>query len=158
MNKFDENYHVVGLASPVDTITSTVNSDVIDMRYYHSVTFLVYFGTITTDVCVMTVEECDNVTPSNHTAIAFKYRESGATATSDAFGDITAVASTGVTASAADDDHIFLITVDASELSEGYPCVRLVADPGGSMSACEIAILAILDPRYPQNAQLTAIT
>ena len=157
MNNFDERYHVVGLASPVDTTTTTVSSDVVNMENYHAVTFLVYFGTITGDTVVVTVEECDDVTPSNSTPIIFKYRESGATGTSDAWGDITAATVAGFTAAADDDDHILMIGIDASELSAGYPMVRVVADPGSSASAVEIAILAILDPRYPQSAQVTAI-
>ena len=158
MNDFGERQHIVGLASPADSAGVAVSSDIVDLRYYHRVTFLVYLGTITGDVVTLTVEECDDVTPSNNTAIAFNYRESGATGTSDAFGAKTAATSSGVAAAATDDDHIFLIDLDASELSAGYPCARVVATPGGSASASEIAILAILDPRYPQNAQLTAIT
>jgi len=154
---FDEKSHTVGLVSPVDTAATTVNSVVVNMENYHNVDFAVYFGTITGDTATITVEECDDTTPSNSTAIAFKYRESGATGTSDTYGDITTATSSGVTVADDDDDHIFLISLDASELSDGYPMVRVVVDPGSSMSACEVAILAILDPRYPQNAQVTAI-
>ena len=154
---FDEKTHIVGLASPVDTTTTTVSSDIVNLENYHQVDFIVYFGTITDDTVVVTVEECDDVSPSNSTAIAFNYRESGATGTSDTFGDITAATSTGFTAAADDDDHILLISLDASELAAGYPMARVVADPGSSASAVEIAILAVCYPRYPQNAQITAI-
>lgn len=158
MISFNERRHIVGLATPVDTTSTTVTSDIVSLKNYHGGEFILYFGTITGDTVVVTVEECDDVTPSNNTAIAFNYRKSGATLVSDAYGDITASASTGVTIAATDDDKILAISLDASELSAGFPCVRIVADPGGSASAVEIAILCILDPRYPQNDQLTALT
>ena len=158
MISFNERRHIVGLADPVDTTSSTVTSDIVSLKNYHGGEFLVYFGDITGDTVVVTVDECDDVSASNSTAIAFNYRLSGATGTSDAYGAITAATSTGVTISATDDNKILAISIDASELSAGFPCVRIVADPGGSASAVEIAILCILDPRYPQNAQLTALT
>jgi hypothetical protein len=158
MLSFNERRHIVGLATPVDTTSTTVNSDVVNMGKFHGGEFLVYFGTITGDTVVVTVEECDDVTPTNSTAIAFNYRQSGVTGTSDAYGAITAATSSGVTISATDDDKILAISVDSSELSAGFPYLRIVADPGGSASAVEIAILCILDPRYPQNAQITALT
>jgi len=153
-----EKINVIGLTSPVDTTSTTVNSDVINMGKYPRVDFLVYLGTITGDTAVITLEECDDVTPSNSAAIAFNYRESAATGTSDLWGSITAATSSGVTASAADDDHIFCISVDASELADGYPYARIVVDPGGSASACEVAILALADGRNKQNIPITALT
>ncbi len=155
---FDEQFHVVGLSSPADSGGAAVTSDIVNVGKYHSVDLIVYFGTITGDTITLTVEECDDVTPSNNTAIAFNYRESGATGSSDAFGDRTAATSSGVTVAATDDDHIFLISIDGSELSDGYPYVRVVATPGGSASASEVAIIAVLKPRYAQQAQITAIT
>ena len=154
----DERLHVVGLASPVDTTSTTVESDIVNLKGYHAVEFLVYFGTITGDSVVVTLEECDDVTPSNNTAIVFKYRKSGATGTSDAFGDITAATTSGVTITASDDDKILMISIKSDELSAGFPYARIVADPGGSASAVEIAILAVMTPRYPQNDQITALT
>jgi len=153
-----EKYHVVGLVSPVDTASTTVNSDVINMGKNHAACIAVYIGTITGDTAVITVEECDDVTPSNSTAIDFRYRESGATGTSDAFGDMATAASTGVTVAATDDDHIFLIDIDADELSDGYPYLRVVIDPGASASACEVAVVAFLDGRYKQNDAPSALT
>lgn len=156
--RFDEEYHVVGLASPVDTTSTTVSSDIVNLGKYHSATFVIYLGTITGDTAVVTVKECDDVTPTNSTAIAFQYRESGATGTSDAYGSITAATISGFTFAADDDDHILLIDIDGSQLSDGYPYVQIIVDPGGSASACEVAILAIMKPRFAQNAQVTAIT
>jgi len=158
MNNFDEQYHIVGLSSPADSAGVAVSSDIVNVGKYHSADFVVYIGTLTGDTATITVEECDDVTPTNNTAIAFNYRESGATGTSDAYGSKTAATTSGVTVAATDDDHIFLVSIDGAELSDGYPYARVVVTPGGSASASEVAILAILRPRYAQNAQSTAIT
>lgn len=152
----DQTVHVVGLTSPVDTASTTVNSDVIGVKEYHAIEFLVYFGTITGDTVAVTVEECDNVTPSNTTAIAFKYRKGAATGT-DSMGAVTDATASGVSMAATDDDKLLLIDVDPRALSADRPYLRVVADPGASASAVEIAILALLRPRYAQSAQLSAV-
>ncbi len=68
---FDEQYHTVGLASTADSGGASVTSDIVNLGKYHSADFLIYFGTITGDTIAVTLEECDDVTPSNSTAIAF---------------------------------------------------------------------------------------
>jgi hypothetical protein len=155
---FNNKTHVVGLASPVDSAGSAVTSDIINVGKYHSQSFLVYLGTLTGDTAVVTVEECDDVTPTTNTAIAFRYRESGATGTSDAYGALTAATSSGFTFAATDDDHILMIDINGADLTDGFPYARVVVTPGGSASASEVAILAIGEPRYPQSDQVTAIT
>ena len=137
----------IGLTSPVDTVATTVNSDVVTCKNLQWIDFIVYFGTITGDTVVVTVNECDDTTPSNSTAIAFKYRK-GAAVTTDTDGAVTAATSTGVTMSAGDDDKVLIISVNPDDLTTGYPNLRVVADPGASASAVEIAIIAVAYPRY----------
>jgi hypothetical protein len=72
-------------------------------------------------------------------------------------GAVTDATTSGVTIAATDDDKLLLIDVDPAALSAGRPYLRVVADPGASASAVEIAILAILKPRYAQNSQLSAV-
>jgi hypothetical protein len=155
---FNNETHIVGLSSPADSAGVAVTSDIVNVGKYHSVSLLVYLGTLTGDTAVVTVEECDDVTPTTNTAIAFRYRESGATTTSDAYGAVTAATSSGFTFAATDDDHILMIDINGADLTDGYPYVRVVVTPGGSASASELAILAVLRPRYPQSDQTTAIT
>ena len=137
----------LGLISPVDTVATTVNSDIVNCKNLQAIDFLVYFGTITGDIVVVTVEECDDISASNSTAIAFKYRKGAAVGT-DTDGAVTASASTGVSISAGDDDKLLIISVNPDDLTDGYPMLRVVADPGASASAVEIAILAVAYPRY----------
>lgn len=152
----DELIHVVPLLAPIDITTSTTVSDVVNMARAHSIQFCVQFGVITDDTAVITVLECDDVSPSNSTAIAFSYRESSAVGT-DSMGDRTAATSTGVTVAADDDGKAFYIDVDASELSDGYPYIQVSVDPGSSMSVCLMSISCMIDARYPQETQISAV-
>ncbi len=153
-----EQVHVVPLLAPVDAGSGTLQSDVVGVKEYLNIQFLVNFGVITGDEVVVTVEECDNVTPSNSTAIAFKYRKTSAVGT-DLTGAITAVtvAATGATMSASDDGKMFLIDVDPAALTDGFPYLRVVANPGGSASVVLLSMLALLRPRYPQAVQISAV-
>jgi hypothetical protein len=151
---FDPRY--IGLASPVDTASTTVNSDVIGCKELTAIDFLVYFGTITGDTVVVTVEECDDVTPSNSTAIAFKYRKGAAVGT-DTDGAVADATTAGVTIAATDDDKVLTISVDPAALTAGYPYLRVVADPGASATAVEIAIVAVAWPRYASATNLSLV-
>lgn len=150
------NPRYVGLASPVDTASTTVNSDVIGCKELNSIDFLVYFGTITGDTVAVTVEECDDVTPTNSTAIAFTYRKGAAVGT-DTDGAVTAATTSGVTIAATDDDKVLTVSVDPAALTDGYPYLRIVADPGASASAVEIAIVAVCWPRYGSTTNLSLV-
>jgi hypothetical protein len=108
---------VVQLTSPVDTTSTTVNSDVIGTKELIGIKFVVSFGTITGDTVVVTVEECDDTTPSNSTAIAYSYSKDGAAIGTDTAGAWTAVASTGVTIADTDDDKNLIIKVDPAALT-----------------------------------------
>lgn len=147
----------VGLATPVDTTSTTVNSDVVNAGKCIWIDFLVSFGTITGDTVVVTVEECDDTTPSNSTAIAFKYRKGAAVGT-HTDGSITAATTSGVTIAATDDDKLLTIGVDPDALSDGYPYLRVVADPGASASAVEIDILAVAMPKYAGETNISLVT
>jgi hypothetical protein len=148
---------VVQLTSPVDTGSTTVNSDVIGTKELIGIKFVVSMGTITGDTVVVTVEECDDTTPSNSTAIAYLYSKDGAAIGTDTAGAWTAATTSGVTLAATDDDKNLIIKVDPAALTDAYPYLRVVADPGGSASACEIAINAIVEERYNQSTNLSLV-
>lgn len=153
MAKFnDELIHVVPAIAPASLSTATA-SDVIGLKEYHRVQFVVVFGAVDASDCVVTVEECDDTTPTTDTAIAFYYRKSSALGT-DSMGDRTAATSSGVTIANADDNKILLIDIDASDLSEGYPYVKVVLTPGGTTIAGAVAFLY---PRYAKATQISAV-
>lgn len=158
MSKFfaGEEVHVVPLLAPVDAAAVAKSSDVIGVKEYQGIQFLVEFGVITGDTCVVTVLECDDTTPSNSTAIAFKYRKSAAVG-SDSMGALTAATASGVSMTASDDGKALLIDVDPAALSSGRPYLMVTATPGGSMTVCLLAMQAILRPRYAQASQVSAV-
>lgn len=154
--QYGEFVHVVPAISPVDITTTTTYTDVIGVKEYSWIRFLISFGAITGDTVVVKVYECDDTTPTNSAAIAASYRLSSATGT-DSMGAITTLAAAGLTITATDDNKVLCIDVNPASLSAGYPYLRVELDPGASMSACLVSAVALLTPRYPQNAQLSAV-
>lgn len=151
MNNLSEIRHYIPLSSPVDTAASTVTTVGVDVGDCTSVDFLVFFGSITGDTVVVTVEECTSAAGAGNTAIGFEYRYTAAAGT-DTLGAIATATSAGVTVTADDDDKILIISIDpALVAAAGGPYARVVANPGGSASAVEIAILASVTPRNAQN-------
>lgn len=149
--------HPVPLLAPVDIAGSATSTDIVGVKEYLEVEFLVEFGVITGDVVVVTVQECDDTTPSNSTAIPFKYRKTSAVGT-DLTGALTAAtAAGGATMSATDDGKSFLIDVDPAALTDGFPYLKAVITPGGSASVCLVAAQAVLRPRYPQAVNISAV-
>jgi len=147
-------YHLIPLIAPVDTASATLESDVFDAGEAVAVEIQVAFGVITGDTVVVTIEECDDIVPTNQTAIAFKYRLSSAVGT-DSMGAIADAAVGGVTVADTDDNKILEIFVDPQALSDGYPYLRVVADPGGSASVVLAAAVANILPRKnPPNSMV----
>jgi len=155
MNKLGD-LHIIHCISPVDTAAVAASGDVVDCAEAHELEFLVLLGTITGDTVVVTVRECDDTTPTNSTAIAFSYQKGAALGT-DTMGEVTAATTSGVTMSATDDDKILRCFVNPASFDSGYRYARVVVTPGGSMSACEIAAIAILRKRYPQEVPASAV-
>ena len=150
---------IVGCGAPIDTNGAGLSGDIVGLKGYDHVTLIVYVGNVAGDI-TLTVEECDNVTPSNNTAIAFNYRKAsaGAAGSSELDGALTAATTSGITiAAASDDNKIIVVEIDAAELSSGYPYVRAVlSDPSAAGLATIIAILS--QARYLKDVPLTAIT
>lgn len=149
--------HDLPVLAPVDAGSTTKNTDVVFLRHYEGVKFTIPFGVITGDDAVVTVEECDDATPSNYTAIPFKYRKSAAVG-ADSMGAIADATVAGVTVSSGDDGKELVIEVDGRQLSDGYPGVRCVIDPGSSMSVCLVAAVAeFYGPRYGGDEQPSSV-
>jgi hypothetical protein len=141
-----EKYHPIPLIAPVDTAAVTLNSDVIDAGEAIAIAFQVHLGVITGDDLVITVEECDDIVPTTQTAIAFKYRKSSAVGT-DSLGAVTDSLAAGLTVLAADDNKMIEIYVDPAALTADYPYLRVVVDPGASMSVLLAGITVNILPR-----------
>lgn len=106
-----------------DAFAGTKNTDIVNMGFAEKMTWLVYTDGGTTGKTTITVEACDDVTPSNTSAVAFRYRKSTAGVT-DAVGALTAATTAGFDTTPAE-TNIYEIEVSASALPVGYPFVRL---------------------------------
>jgi len=149
---------IVGCGAPIDTNGAGLSGDIVGLKEYDHVTFLVYVGNVAGDI-TLTVEECDTIAPGANTAIAFNYRKAsaGAAGSSELDGALTAAGTGGITiANATDDNKLIAIEIDAAELTDGYPYVRvLCSDPS---AAGLVAIIAILSQaRYLKDVPPSAI-
>jgi hypothetical protein len=124
------------------------------MKKYAHVDIIIGLG-VTGAASTVTVEECDDVTPSNSTAIAFAYYAE-ATAGGDTLGARTAATTAGF-ATGTGDGIFYVISIDADELTDGYPYLRVaMSDPG---AATFVSIIAVLSgARYGRPQSATEIT
>jgi hypothetical protein len=120
-----ENMHFVQGKAPVaDALAGTVGSDVVNCENAHWVCWVLQKGVGTTGTSTITVEACDDVTPSNTAAIPFFYRN---VTTGDTATALTAATTAGFTTTAGS-AHMVLVAADCAELAaSGYGYMRLKA-------------------------------
>jgi hypothetical protein len=146
-----EEGHVVNILPPQD-IAAGVSSDVFSMKGYAHATIIVQCGSTNADAGNVTIEECDNFTPTTDTAISFNYYAE-TTDTGDTLGAKTYAASIDVSAN---DNVMYVIEIDAAQLTDGYPNLILKwSAAGGATIASAVAILS--GARYASAESATAI-
>lgn len=134
-----EQEHIVNALPPID-IDGGANSDIFSMKDASHVSIIIQAG-VTGAASTVTVEECDDVTPSNSTAIAFKYAAE-TSAAGDTLSSLTAATTAGF-ATSTNDNIFYVIEIDAEELTEGYPYLRVVfSDPGAATIVSVVAVLS----------------
>lgn len=147
-----EEGHLVQALAAVD-INGGTNTDVWSMKNHAHCTIIIGLG-VTGGATTVTVQECDDFTPSNSTAIAFSYYAEE-TAGGDTLGARTAATTAGFAAST-NDGVFYVIEVDADDLSDGFPNLRVAfSNPGGITFASVFALLT--GARYAQEQSATAI-
>ena len=147
---------VTGLDPAADSLTATAVTDVINATNAKAVHFIIHKGVGATGTSTVTVEACDNVTPSNTTAIPFIYQLCSATGTSDVMGAITKATTAGFT-TAVGSGQIYMITVDTDQLApSGRKYVRLKAVETTD-SAQLAGIIVLIESQYPRAIHATAI-
>lgn len=152
--QLQERVHVVnGLPPAADRYNSNPAGDVVSLANFSHFMALLSEGAGGTGTAEITVEACDNFTPSNTVEIPFKYR---VRTTGDTWGALTQATADGVTPAAGANKDV-QIFVEAADLPEGYPNVRVkltevVNDP------CVAGLMYILSgPRYTKAIMETAI-
>jgi len=145
----------VGIAAVADAFSGTVHSDVFSMKNHNRGLFIVHWGVGTTGTTLITVEACDDVTPSNVSAIAFYYRVTVAGA---APGAITAAAAAGFTTTAGS-NQVIEIEFPAENLNaSGYSYVRLTAVEQTNDPLLGGVLFQALEPRFPSAVQASIVT
>jgi len=148
-----EEAHVVNILPPQD-VSGAVNSDVFSMEGFAHATIIVTAGSTNADAGNVTVEECDDFTPTNSTAIVFSYYAE-TTAAGDTLGARTAATVAGIDVSG-NDNIMYVIEIDAAQLTDGYPCLRIAWSAcGGATYGAAIAILT--GSRFAGDQNATAI-
>ena len=145
--------HPVHILPPQD-VSGGVNSDVFSMGKYSHASIIVTGGSTNADAGNVTVEECSNFTPSASTAIAFNYFAE-TTAAGDTLSAKMAATAAGIDVSG-NDNIMYVIEIDASQLTDGYPCLRVCWSAcGGATLGQAVAILS--GARYGSDQSDTAI-
>jgi len=118
-----EIHWVKGIDPIADAFSGTVATDIFE-ALGHEVVFIIYKGVGTTGTSTITVLACDDIVPTNTTAVPFRYRTC---TTGDTWGDWTAATVTGF-ATTAGSSQLYEIRVDPADLgATGYGYVKLVA-------------------------------
>ena len=148
-----EEMHVVNILPP-QSITDAVVSDVFSMKNHQHATIIVTAGSTNANAGNITIEECDNFTPTNDTAIGFTYYKEETDA-GDTLSEKQTATTTGIDVSA-NDNIMYVIEIDAAELTDGYPNLILKwSAPGGATLVSAVAVLS--GARYSGSENATAI-
>jgi len=163
--RYAEGLKVLPILAPSDISGSAAtSSQPIWLREVQWVSFLVYFGAMTsdsTDTITVTVESSTGQsTASTDEAIAFNYRLASAVAT-DSMGAITAATSDGLAITAdAYDNKALIIDVDPAYVAgkdTDAVYLRLVFTRSSTdLASFFVGATAILEPRYPGNSMNSA--
>lgn len=140
-----QTYHVVNALAPTsDSLSGEKTTPAISMKDWDHLSFIIQCGAGATGTSKITVEGCDDTTPTNTEAIAFRYQEC---LTGDTFGELKQVGAVGFDTAAAA-NKMYKIEVDARDLPEDMSYVRLkaVEQVDSSVTAGIIAVLT--NPRY----------
>jgi len=148
---------VNGVAPSSDVYDSDPATDVVFFKNYDRIMFVLIQKTAgsNTGTATVTLEKCDDATPTTATAVAFTYWKNEAAATADTFTKATATTA-GFTTTA-NKTAIYIVEAKASDMGDGFPACRLqlteaVDDP---VIGCVLAICG--DARYPGDSLPTAI-
>jgi len=115
---------VKGIDPVADAFSGAVSTDVFSMADHKTAVAIITKGVGAVGTSTITVQACDDVVPTNTSAIPFKYQT---ILSGDTPGAITSVAATGF-ATTAGSSQRYLVYVDASDLAaSGYKYCRITA-------------------------------
>jgi hypothetical protein len=143
-----------GLVPVADAFSATVASDVISMKKHNRVRFIYFWGVGATGTLTLTVESCDDVTPTNTSAVPYRYRVTVAGGTPGAW---TAATSAGFTTTAGS-SQIIELEVDAATVNAaaGYAFVRSKSVEVVDSPILGGILVELLEPRHSSQGAVTA--
>lgn len=144
------NLHFIkGLDPVADAFAGTVASDVVDLSNHQSALFILHKGVGATGTSTITVEACDDIVPTNTTAVPFYSKNITST---DVQGAVTPRAATGFVTTAGS-SQMYAIQVHAEELANvGYRYVRLKAVEVVDSPVLGGIAIALCNPRFGGSA------
>jgi hypothetical protein len=150
--RLSESLKIFAVTESADVTTAGVDTQSVNFGKLHGGAYILNFGSITADDALKVYVGAATATKT--TAIAFRYRLASAdtkSAGSDSQGAITAVASTGLTLTAATYDHKCLIVeIDSQEIPDATPFVTL--EIAGSGTTQNVSIVFVGKPRFASNS------
>lgn len=149
-----EEAHLVNVIPPVD-VTGGATGDRFSMAKYQHASIIVQIGVSAAAFTKIILRECNAASGGTATDIPFTLY-SCETAAGDVFGAKESIAATGKTPSA-NNNIMYLIELDAAELSDGYQWVEL-ALTNGSNSVIASAIAILSGARYSSAESPTVLS
>jgi len=147
-------HYVKGIDPVADAFAGTVSTDVVSLKNHETIEFTIYKGVGATGTSTITVEACDDTTPTTTSAVAFRYQT---ILTGDTHSDMTEVASTGFTTTAGS-SQLYKVSIDAEALAvSGYEYVRLTAVEVVNSPVLGGVSIALLSPRFDIAVQSSVI-
>lgn len=136
-----EQAHVIPLLYPISMNGIAAEPDYVNMENYGHIDIIIALGATNGGAITFTVKY--NSSASGGTAMAFNYYAE-TTASTDVLGARTAATTAGFAAvNDATSNTFYVISIDASEIPEGYNFVGLVASGAATTTpGCAIAILS----------------
>ena len=132
-----EQCHVVSMLSPVD-ITGATSSEVISMENWGHATLICMKGV--GSACTIQLEECTAFAGTGAATRIFKYAYER-TAAGDTLTALATATTAGI-ATTTSSGELLVIEVDADELSDGYPYLRIKCSATGANLGAWLAVLS----------------
>jgi len=148
--------HVVNILAPVD-ITGGKTAQAFAVKNYQHVSIILQIGVSAAAFTAILVNQCTAANGTGAAAIPFFiYKQETAGAGNDVLSARTAVTSARF-APSANDGIFYVIEIDASELSDGFPYIQLQLTNGAnSVIASAVAVLS--GARFAETQSPTVTT
>ena len=133
-----EHGHVVNALSPVDINGGAKTSDYFSLKNYHHVSIIISMGVVTGDTKITMWESADNGGVSKNLRIFDYYEEKAVAGDTFTTRKSVTVAATGFQ-TGTNNNTTFVIELDASELTDGYPYIAILTDGAATVTMISVA-------------------